>query len=173
MYPMFPMMNNWFNQYTAIQAPRFNSFQQYATQNSNSSNVLAYGGQGNLYAQMNSPFNVVNTYGAGNSLIYANGANLVANLGAGNDFFYAYNRALSNFYYPNAAQNVATGGQDVLVAQNTTSYNVLGEANWAPLAQALEDDGVRFEEVSLGYPSQYQPDLGLDSYLREILPGPQ
>ncbi|MCA9799878.1 MAG: hypothetical protein KC474_10035 [Cyanobacteria bacterium HKST-UBA04] len=124
MYPMFPMMNNWFNQYTAIQAPRFNSFQQYATQNSNSSNVLAYGGQGNLYAQMNSPFNVVNTYGAGNSLIYANGANLVANLGAGNDFFYAYNRALSNFYYPNAAQNVATGGQDVLVAQNTTSYNV-------------------------------------------------
>ncbi|MCB9374187.1 MAG: ABC transporter substrate-binding protein [Microthrixaceae bacterium] len=27
---------------------------------------------------------------------------------------------------------------------NTTSYNVLGEANWAPLAQALEDDGVRF-----------------------------
>lgn len=33
-------------------------------------------------------------------------------------------------------------------------------------------DGVRFEEVSLGYPSQYQPGLSLQSYLREILPGP-
>ena len=33
-------------------------------------------------------------------------------------------------------------------------------------------DGVRFEEVSLGYPKQWQQERGLDSYLREILPGP-
>lgn len=33
-------------------------------------------------------------------------------------------------------------------------------------------DGVRFEEVSLGYPDQYREELGLESYLREILPGP-
>jgi len=33
-------------------------------------------------------------------------------------------------------------------------------------------DGVRFEEVSLGYPSQWQPTRALETYLREILPGP-
>lgn len=33
-------------------------------------------------------------------------------------------------------------------------------------------DGVRFEEVSLGYPRQWQQTRGLQSYLREILPGP-
>jgi 3',5'-cyclic AMP phosphodiesterase CpdA len=33
-------------------------------------------------------------------------------------------------------------------------------------------DGVRFEEVSLGYPRQRHPDLGVGHYLREILPGP-
>lgn len=33
-------------------------------------------------------------------------------------------------------------------------------------------DGVRFEEVSLGYPQQWQPARGMQSYLREILPGP-
>jgi 3',5'-cyclic AMP phosphodiesterase CpdA len=33
-------------------------------------------------------------------------------------------------------------------------------------------DGVRFEEVSLGYPSQYRAGIGLQSYMREILPGP-
>jgi len=33
-------------------------------------------------------------------------------------------------------------------------------------------DGVRFEEVSLGYPAQWDPSQGLASYLREILPGP-
>lgn len=32
--------------------------------------------------------------------------------------------------------------------------------------------GVRFEEVSLGYPQQWQSERGLQSYLREILPGP-
>jgi 3',5'-cyclic AMP phosphodiesterase CpdA len=32
-------------------------------------------------------------------------------------------------------------------------------------------DGVRFEEVSLGYPRQWDRDLPIDSYLREILPG--
>jgi 3',5'-cyclic AMP phosphodiesterase CpdA len=32
-------------------------------------------------------------------------------------------------------------------------------------------DGVRFEEVSLGYPRQRDRDLLIDSYLREILPG--
>jgi 3',5'-cyclic AMP phosphodiesterase CpdA len=33
-------------------------------------------------------------------------------------------------------------------------------------------DGVRFEEVSLGYPRHWQADRGLEVYLREILPGP-
>lgn len=33
-------------------------------------------------------------------------------------------------------------------------------------------DGVRFEEVSLGYPRDWSPRLGVDRYLREILPGP-
>lgn len=33
-------------------------------------------------------------------------------------------------------------------------------------------DGVRFEEVSLGYPQQWQHTLGMQAYLREILPGP-
>lgn len=33
-------------------------------------------------------------------------------------------------------------------------------------------DGVRFEEVSLGYPRNWRPDFPIDSYLREILPGP-
>jgi len=32
-------------------------------------------------------------------------------------------------------------------------------------------DGVRFEEVSLGYPRQRSPDRDLEHYLREILPG--
>ena len=32
-------------------------------------------------------------------------------------------------------------------------------------------DGVRFEEVSLGYPRQWQQERGLHTYLREILPG--
>ncbi len=31
-------------------------------------------------------------------------------------------------------------------------------------------DGVRFEEVSLGYPPQWQATRGMESYLREILP---
>ena len=33
-------------------------------------------------------------------------------------------------------------------------------------------DGVRFEEVSLGYPSDWDQDRGLESYLRQILPDP-
>ncbi len=33
-------------------------------------------------------------------------------------------------------------------------------------------DGVRFEEVSLGYPRQRAPGRDLESFLREILPGP-
>ncbi|WP_341988589.1 metallophosphoesterase [Azorhizobium sp. AG788] len=33
-------------------------------------------------------------------------------------------------------------------------------------------DGVRFEEVSLGYPRQWDPQRGIAPYLREILPGP-
>jgi len=33
-------------------------------------------------------------------------------------------------------------------------------------------EGVRFEEVSLGYPKQWRPDKPPDSYLREIWPGP-
>lgn len=32
-------------------------------------------------------------------------------------------------------------------------------------------DGVRFESVSLGYPYQWQPELGIKPYLRQILPG--
>ena len=33
-------------------------------------------------------------------------------------------------------------------------------------------DGVRFEEVSLGYPQNWSPGKGAAGYLREILPGP-
>ena len=33
-------------------------------------------------------------------------------------------------------------------------------------------DGVRFEEVSLGYPQQWRQTRGMEFYLREILPGP-
>jgi predicted phosphodiesterase len=33
-------------------------------------------------------------------------------------------------------------------------------------------DGVRFEEVSLGYPSHWNVALGIEAHLREILPGP-
>ena len=33
-------------------------------------------------------------------------------------------------------------------------------------------DGVRFEEVSLGYPRHWRRERGIQSYLREILPGP-
>lgn len=33
-------------------------------------------------------------------------------------------------------------------------------------------DGVRFEEVSLGYPQNWSPERRIASYLREILPGP-
>ena len=33
-------------------------------------------------------------------------------------------------------------------------------------------DGVRFEEVSLGYPHDWDPRRGIEPYLREILPGP-
>jgi 3',5'-cyclic AMP phosphodiesterase CpdA len=33
-------------------------------------------------------------------------------------------------------------------------------------------DGVRFEEVSLGYPRQRRAELPIEGYLREILPGP-
>lgn len=32
-------------------------------------------------------------------------------------------------------------------------------------------DGVRFDEVSLGYPRHWRPERGLQAYLREILPG--
>lgn len=32
--------------------------------------------------------------------------------------------------------------------------------------------GVRYEEVSLGYPRDWRPEHGIASYLREILPGP-
>jgi hypothetical protein len=35
----------------------------------------------------------------------------------------------------------------------------------------LQND-TRFEEVSLGYPRQWRQRRGLQSYLREILPGP-
>jgi predicted phosphodiesterase len=34
-------------------------------------------------------------------------------------------------------------------------------------------DGVRFEEVSLGYPGQWEERKGMDGYLRQILPEPQ
>lgn len=33
-------------------------------------------------------------------------------------------------------------------------------------------DGVRFEEVALGYPRHWKQDKGFDAYIREILPGP-
>lgn len=35
-----------------------------------------------------------------------------------------------------------------------------------------ERDGVRFEEVSVGYPPNWDQDLGLEPYLRQILPHP-
>ena len=31
-------------------------------------------------------------------------------------------------------------------------------------------DGTRFEEVSLGYPKQWDPEKGVAAYLREIMP---
>jgi len=34
-------------------------------------------------------------------------------------------------------------------------------------------DGVRFEEVSLGYPRHWKEQTGAEGYLRQILPGPQ
>lgn len=34
-------------------------------------------------------------------------------------------------------------------------------------------DGVRFEEVSLGYPKQWSRERGIAAYLREVLPGPE
>jgi 3',5'-cyclic AMP phosphodiesterase CpdA len=34
-------------------------------------------------------------------------------------------------------------------------------------------DGVRFEEISLGYPRQWRSERGIRPYLREILPGPR
>ncbi len=34
-------------------------------------------------------------------------------------------------------------------------------------------DGVRFEEVALGYPRHWQQDKGIDAYVRPILPGPE
>ena len=33
-------------------------------------------------------------------------------------------------------------------------------------------DGIRFEEVSLGYPKDWCREQGIDGYLREVLPGP-
>jgi hypothetical protein len=32
-------------------------------------------------------------------------------------------------------------------------------------------EGVRFEEVSLGYPRHWRTERGMDVYLREVLPG--
>lgn len=34
-------------------------------------------------------------------------------------------------------------------------------------------DGVRFEEVSLGYPRDWEPERGIEPYLRQILPEPR
>ncbi len=39
------------------------------------------------------------------------------------------------------------------------------------IPQTRWQDGVRFEEVSLGYPRQWSRERGADAYLREILPG--
>ncbi len=36
--------------------------------------------------------------------------------------------------------------------------------------RTVERDGVRFEEVSLGYPRQWRPARGVEPYLRQILP---
>jgi hypothetical protein len=40
------------------------------------------------------------------------------------------------------------------------------------LRTTLWRHGVRYEEVSLGYPRDWKPDRGIEWYLREILPGP-
>lgn len=37
------------------------------------------------------------------------------------------------------------------------------------IRQSREEDGVRYEEVSLGYPRQWDPPRGINSYLRRIL----
>ena len=37
----------------------------------------------------------------------------------------------------------------------------------------LYRDGVRFEEVSLGYPRNWDPALGIEHYFRQILPAPE
>ena len=39
------------------------------------------------------------------------------------------------------------------------------------LRTTLWRHGVRYEEVSLGYPRDWHPERGIDWYLREILPG--
>mgnify|MGYP006173184717 CR=1 FL=1 len=39
------------------------------------------------------------------------------------------------------------------------------------IRSSLLEDGVRFEEVSLGYPRNWHPERGVGPYLREILPG--
>ena len=41
------------------------------------------------------------------------------------------------------------------------------------IRQSAVIDGVRFEEVSLGYPRQWRADRSIDSYLRQILPAPE
>ncbi|MCA9667068.1 MAG: metallophosphoesterase [Myxococcales bacterium] len=38
------------------------------------------------------------------------------------------------------------------------------------IRRSFERDGVRFDEVSLGYPKQWQVERGIDPYLRQILP---
>lgn len=40
------------------------------------------------------------------------------------------------------------------------------------LRTTLWREGVRYEEVSLGYPRDWRHERGLDAYMREILPGP-
>ena len=40
------------------------------------------------------------------------------------------------------------------------------------IRQTRHIDGVRFEEVSLGYPRDWRPELGVRHYLRQILPEP-
>jgi 3',5'-cyclic AMP phosphodiesterase CpdA len=40
------------------------------------------------------------------------------------------------------------------------------------IRQSRVIDGVRFEEVSLGYPRQWRPEVPIDSYFRQVLPAP-
>jgi len=62
------------------------------------------------------------------------------------------------------ALEVTEGGTDYRADVVVSGHLHIRSTRWR--------DGVRFEEVSLGYPRQRSPDHAVEHYLREILPGP-